>query len=200
MTTTVFFVRHVPHELQDQIQVGRREGVRLGPDAPARLQRLTERFAREPLAAVYASPIFRAQETAKAVAAAHPDLQVQTREGLNELEAGDWTGKTFEQMHEDPAWRVWNTARSLGRIPGGECMLEVQLRMIAVLEEIRRAHPDQHVAIVSHGDPIKAAVLYLVGLPLDAYQRIEVEPGSISTVAVGDWGAKLIRLNEVVYP
>ena len=198
--TTVFYVRHVPHELQDQIQVGRREGVRLGPDAPARLQRLAERCAREPLAAVYASPLFRAQETAKAIAGGHAGLEVHTRDGLHELDAGDWTGKTFEQMHEDPAWAVWNDARSLGRIPGGESMLEVQARMIAVLEEIRRAHPDQHVAVVSHGDPIKSALLYLLGLSLDAFQRIEVEPGSISTVVVGDWGAKLIRLNETVYP
>ena len=200
MTTTVFYVRHVPHELQDKIQVGRRDGIRLRADAPERLQRLTERFAREPLAAVYSSPISRAQETAKAVAAGHAGLEVRVREGLDELDAGDWTGKTFEQMHADPAWRVWNTVRSLGRIPGGESMLEAQARMIAVLEEIRRDHPDQSVAVVGHGDPIKAALLYLLGLPLDAYQRIEVEPGSISTVVVGDWGAKLIRLNEAVYP
>jgi probable phosphoglycerate mutase len=200
VTTTVFYVRHVPHELQDKVQVGRREGVRLRADAPERLQRLTERFAREPLAAVYASPILRAQETAKAVGAAHPGLEVRTCDGLNELDAGDWTGLGFEAMQQDPAYEVWNSVRSLGRIPGGESMLEVQSRMIAVLEEIRDAHPDQSVAIVSHGDPIKAALLYLLGLSLDAYQRIEVEPGSVSTVAVGDWGAKLIRLNEAVYP
>ena len=200
MTTTVFYVRHVPHELQDKIQVGRAEGIRLRADAPPRLQRLTERFTREPLAAVYASPISRAQETAKAVAASREGLEVRTREGLNELDAGDWTGLSFEQMAADPAHRVWNSVRSLGRIPGGESMLEVQLRMIAVLEEIRRAHAEQAVAVVSHGDPIKAALLYLLGLSLDAFQRIEVEPGSVTTVVVGDWGAKLIRLNEAVYP
>jgi probable phosphoglycerate mutase len=200
VTTTVFYVRHVPHELQDKIQVGRTEGVQLREDAPERLARLTERFAREPLAAVYASPMLRTQETAKAVAAAHPKLKLQTREGLNELDAGDWTGLNFEEMREAPGYRTWNEQRSLGRIPGGESMLEVQARMIAVLEEIRAAHSDQYVAVVSHGDPIKAALLYLLGMPLEGYQRIEIEPGSVSTVVVGDWGAKLIRLNEAVYP
>jgi probable phosphoglycerate mutase len=199
VTTTVFYVRHVPHELQDKIQVGRREGIKLREDAPERLAALTLRFAREPLAAVYASPVFRAQETAKAVAA-HGKLEVNTREGLHELDAGDWTGLDFKQMQKDPAHAVWNDHRSLGRIPGGESMLEVQARMIAVLEEIRRNHVDEHVAIVSHGDPIKAALLYLLGLPLDAYQKIEIEPGSVTTLVVGDWGMKLIRLNEAVYP
>jgi broad specificity phosphatase PhoE len=51
---------------------------------------------------------------------------------------------------------------------------------------------------VSHGDPIKALTLYLLGLPLDAYDRIEPEPGSTTVFAVGDWGAKLIRLNETL--
>ena len=127
-------------------------------------------------------------------------LEIQTREGLNELDVGDWTGLGFAAVQLNPSYKTWNQARSLARVPGGESMLEVQARMIAVLEEIRRAHPDGAVAIVSHGDPIKSALLYLLGLSLDAYSRIEVEPGSISTVLVGDWGAKLLRLNEVVRP
>jgi len=54
------------------------------------------------------------------------------------------------------------------------------------------------VVLVSHADVIKAALLYHLGLPLDAHARFDVDPASISTLAVGDWGAKVIRLNEVV--
>ena len=198
-TTTVFYVRHVPHELQDKVQVGRREGVKLGPDAPERLARLRARFARERLDAVYASPVFRAQETAKAVAGDR-GLEIHTLDQLTELDAGDWTGLGFAAMHLNPSYKTWNQARSLARVPGGESMLEVQARMIAALEQVRRDHPEGAVAMVSHGDPIKSALLYLLGLPLDAYGRIEIEPGSISTVVVGDWGAKILRLNEAVYP
>jgi probable phosphoglycerate mutase len=194
-TTTVFFVRHVPHSLQDQMQVGRMDGITLGEDAPPRLARLAERFKLENLAAVYASPIHRTQVTAHAIADPK-GLEVQTRDGLIEIDAGEWEGKTFEEMQADPRHHPWNTARSVNRIPGGETMLEMQVRMISVVEEARRAHPGEKVLLVSHGDPIKAALLYLVGLPIDSYDKITVDPASISTVAVGDWGSKLIRLNE----
>jgi probable phosphoglycerate mutase len=194
-TTTVFFVRHVPHSLQDQMQVGRMDGITLGEDAPPRLARLAERFKLENLAAVYASPIHRTQVTAHAIADPK-GLEVRTRDGLVEIDAGEWEGMTFEEMQADPRHDPWNTARSANRIPGGETMLEMQVRMIAVVEEARRAHPGEKVLLVSHGDPIKAALLYLVGLPIDSYDKITVDPASISTVAIGDWGSKLIRLNE----
>jgi broad specificity phosphatase PhoE len=57
---------------------------------------------------------------------------------------------------------------------------------------------ERSVILVSHSDVIKAALLYHLGLPIDAYSRIEVEPASISTLVVGDWGSKTLRLNEVV--
>lgn len=199
MTTTVHFVRHVPHALQGRVQVGRMGGVEVAEGSPARFAALGRRFGRERLAAVYASPIDRTQQTAHAIADP-AGLTVHTREDLNEIDVGEWTGRTFEELATDPAYAHWNGTRSLARCPGGESMLEVQVRMLRWLEMVRSDHPDQAVAAVSHGDPIKAVLLYLLGLPLDAYGRIEVEPASISTVVVGGvadpWGAKLIRLNE----
>lgn len=195
MTTTVFFIRHVPHIHQGRIHVGRMSDVPLAEGAPERLARLRARMAGERLDAVYASPILRARLTAEAVAG---DLSVQTREGLNEIDAGEWTGRAFDDFMDEPARAQWDQARSLNRVPGGETMLEVQARMVTVLEEVRGLHPDGRVALVSHGDPIKAALLYLLGLSLDAHDRIEVNPGSLSTAVVGDWGAKIFRLNEAV--
>ena len=197
MTTTVLFVRHVPHALQNRVFVSRQDGVPLADDAPERLERLAARLSREPLAAVYASPVQRTRETAAAIAAPH-GREVIARDAFVEIEYGAWSGREMEAMCSDPDWRVWNQVRSLARPPGGETMLEVQARMMAGLEQVRADHPDQTVAVVSHGDPIKTALLYLLGLPIDAYDRFEVEPGSISTVALGDWGAKLLRLNETV--
>ncbi|MBW3560286.1 MAG: histidine phosphatase family protein [Proteobacteria bacterium] len=199
MTTTVHLVRHVPHEHQGRIQVGRMGGVAVAEGSPARFQALGRRFKRESLAAVYASPIDRTQQTAHAIADP-AGVSVQTREDLNEIDVGEWTGRTFEDLADDLTYQHWNSSRGLARCPGGESMLEVQVRMLRWLEMVRSDHPDQTVAAVSHGDPIKSILLYLLGLPLDAYGRIEVEPASISTVVVGGvldpWGAKLIRLNE----
>jgi probable phosphoglycerate mutase len=199
VTTVVHLVRHVPHEHQGRIQVGRMGGVEVAEGSPARFEALGRRFAREDLAAVYASPIDRTQQTAHAIADP-AGLPVLTREDLNEIDVGEWTGRTFEEIKADPTHDHWNSARSLARCPGGESMLEVQVRMLRWLEMVRSDHPDQAVVAVSHGDPIKSILLYLLGLPLDAYDRIEVEPASVSTVVVGGvddpWGARLIRLNE----
>ena len=195
MTTTILFVRHVPHEHQDKVHVSRTEGVKLAKDAPKRLARLADRLRREKLAAVYASPVSRAIETAMAATERRRE-EVRVLDDLTETEFGEWTGKTVEEVHRDPRHGVWNRVRSLARPPGGETMLEVQARMVHGIEALRRDHPDQTVAVFSHGDPIKCAILYLLGMPLDFYDRIDVDPGSITTTMVGDWGAKVHRLNE----
>ena len=160
-----------------------------------RAGRLAERLRREELAAVYASPVSRAIETAMA-ATERPREDIRVLDDFTEIEFGEWTGKTVEEVDRDPRHKVWNSVRSLARPPSGETMLEVQARMVHGVEALRRDHPDQTVAVFSHGDPIKCAILYLLGMPLDFYDRIDIEPGSITTTVVGDWGAKILRLNE----
>jgi broad specificity phosphatase PhoE len=75
-------------------------------------------------------------------------------------------------------------------------MLEAQARVIGAMEKLRSIHHDEAVVLVSHGDVIKAALLYYFGLPIDAYQRFDIDPASISTVVVGDWGSKILCLNQ----
>ena len=79
-------------------------------------------------------------------------------------------------------------------------MLDVQVRAIRALEEIRRQHTDQVVAVVSHGDVIKATIAHYLGVPLDLFQRIEISPASISALAIYDRGARIIRLNDTGDP
>ncbi len=77
-------------------------------------------------------------------------------------------------------------------------MLEAQGRIVRALKELRDLHPGRSVILVSHSDVIKAALLYHLGMPLDSYSRLEIEPASISTLVVGDWGSRILRLNEAV--
>jgi probable phosphoglycerate mutase len=195
VSTTIFFVRHVPHALQDGTQVGRRDGIPLADDAADYLNPLAERLAGEPVKAVYASPISRTQQTAKAIAERH-DLPVHTEDDFQELDFAGWTGTSFDDLENDPEWRKWNAVRSLARAPGGETMVEVQSRMMRGVERVRRENPEGAAVVVSHGDPLKTVVLYLLGAPIDMYERLQIDPGSVTTAVVGDWGAKLIRLNE----
>lgn len=194
-TTTVFLVRHVPHALQGRVQVGRQDGIALAEGSPEKARRVGERLARERLDAIYCSPISRARETAAAVAEPH-GLEPVVQPDLSELDFGRWTGRSFDDLDADPDYRAWNAARAMHRAPGGETMLECQARMMRAVERARREHPDGRVALVSHGDPLKTVVLYLLGLPVDAYDRFDLDPGSVTGAVVGDWGAKLLFLNE----
>lgn len=193
MTTTVFLVRHAAHEHQGRIHVGRTEGVRLGPDRERHLAWLRDRFSREALDAVWASPVSRARETATAVAGGLP---VQTDAGLNEVDFGRWEGKTTQEVDADPEWRLWNASKSTFRIPGGETILETQGRMVDAIDRARRAHPDGKVALCSHGDPLKTVLAYHLGMPVDRIDNFEVDPPSVSALVVGDWGAKVLWINE----
>ena len=74
-------------------------------------------------------------------------------------------------------------------------MLETQTRMICEMVRLRAAHRDETVAVVSHGDPLRAVVMHYLGMPLDLVHRLEIEPGSLSVIEDGDWGARVLRLN-----
>jgi probable phosphoglycerate mutase len=169
--------------------------VHLNAAGRAQAQAVAERLAAEPIAAIYASPLERAQETAAPVAA-RLGLPMRTCEGLLEIDFGGWTGRRFEDLETDPAWRAWNRQRSLHRAPGGESMGEVQVRAVRTVEAIVGDHAHGVAALVSHGDVIKALVCHWLGLDLDHYDRFDIEPASITEVAVGDWGARVLRLNE----
>ena len=119
-------------------------------------------------------------------------------DALAEIDYGDWTGRSLDDLRQLETWKHWNAFRSGTRVPGGEAMLGVQARAVGEMLRLAGEHPAACLALVSHGDVIKAALLYGLGLPIDAYGRFEVEPASISTLVVGEWGSKVLRLNEVV--
>ena len=198
MTTTFLLVRHAAHDNVGGFLAGRKPGVHLGTAGRGQAARLGERLARETLDGLYASPRERTQETAQAIAAGR-DLAIGTEPDLDEIDFGHWSGRDFPDLNTDPLWRQWNTVRSVARTPGGETMLDVQTRVLGLMERLGRAYAERSVALVTHADVIKAAVSYHLGLPIDAWSRFEVSPASLTTLVVGDWGAKLLGLNEVVW-
>lgn len=197
MTTTFFLVRHAAHDRVGTVLCGRMPGVHLGAIGKAQAERLAARFANETIACIGTSPVERAVETAEPIAA-RLRQPLEICEEIAEIDFGAWSGTTFEALAQDPRWATWNSARSNSRPPYGETMLEAQTRIVGAMEQLRGRYAEGSVILVSHSDVIKAALLYHLGLPIDAYARFEVEPASISTLVVGDWGSKVLRLNEVV--
>ena len=194
MTTTFHLVRHGSHDRLDRTLCGRMDGVRLGEAGHAEARGAAEQLQHEPLAAVVSSPLERCRQTATAVAHLH-SVDVDVDPAFVELDFGDWTGLSFDELEQDPRFEPWNSRRSLNRPPNGESLGEAQMRAVRGLESLMKRFPDQTVAVVSHSDIIKALAAHILGLNLDFYHRFDVDPASITTLVLGDWGAKLIRLN-----
>jgi probable phosphoglycerate mutase len=193
LTLLLHLVRHAHYPLVGEAPGGRSEHS-LSPQGRAQAQALAERLAAPPLAAVYTSPRARARETAAPLAARH-GLEPRPEPALDELDYGAWTGRPFAELVGDPVWRRYNAARSLTRIPGGETMAEAQARLLAFVERTRETHSDAAVAAVGHADPFRALLCYLLGLPLDLFARIELEPAGLAIMAVDPWGARLLALH-----
>lgn len=197
MTVTFLLLRHAAHDNVGSFLAGRMPGVVLGEAGRAQADRLARRLRLERIDAVFASPRERAQQTAQAVAEACA-LPMDTAAELDEIDFGRWSGRGFEALQQDPLWQRWNAVRSLVRTPGGETMLDVQRRVLALMERLARQQDGRWLALVSHADVIKAAVLHHLGMAVDAWPRFDIAPASITRLAVGDWGAKLLGLNETV--
>jgi probable phosphoglycerate mutase len=192
----LLLIRHASNDWLGKRLAGWTPGVHLNDKGRAEAEALAKGLAAIPLDAIYSSPLERTLETAKPVAAAQR-LSIEIREALGESHIGDWAGQTLEELQKDDLWPVVQAYPGGFRFPGGESMQETQARFVAEIDAIRDAHPKQTVAVVSHSDPIKLAVAYYTGLPLDLFQRLVISPASVTALSFSRFGPRLICMNYV---
>ena len=196
---TVLLIRHAHTDAIGLRLSGRLPGIELSASGAAQAERLGERLAAEfPLAAIYSSPLERARVTAAAVAR-HQRARVEVCDDLSEIDFGSWTGKTFDELDADPAWHVFNRARAAARIPGGERPADVQARSVGAIARLADLHPGRTIAVVSHGDVLRFALLHYCSISLDLYYCLDIEPGSVSAVRLSSAGARVLYVNEGKY-
>jgi probable phosphoglycerate mutase len=147
--------------------------------------------------AIQSSPQRRAQQSAGLLAARF-GLAVEIAAVADEIDLGDWTGRSFDELSNDPAWARWNSQRGSSRPPNGETMQSLQQRVVGHLEQLRNDGSDGTLVIVSHAEPIRVALLHYSGLPLDDFMSVAVDPASISTLAVDRAGIHISRINKKV--
>jgi broad specificity phosphatase PhoE len=198
VTATLLLIRHAAHVELGRLLSGRRRDVALSREGLEQAEIVADLLAVEPLAAVYSSPRERAYYTARSVAEAH-ELPVTIADELDEVDFGDWTGTAFNDLEGDPAWNAWNEARATARPPGGESMAEAVARAARALEAIAAEHAGRTVACVSHCDVIRGVLAHYLGLPLDNLLRFDIDPASVSRLALGNWGARIMTVNERLY-
>lgn len=193
--TKLLLIRHALTDSVGQRLSGRTPSVPLNAEGQAQAQKLAERLAPVPLAAIYSSPLERALQTAAPLAQRH-QLEPIVSEDFLEIDFGHWTNRTFQGLAGEPEFQRFNSFRSHTRIPGGELMLEAQARTVAGLGRLCAQHPGATVAVVSHADLLKAAVAYYAGIPLDLFQRLEISPASVSGLEIFEETAQILFLND----
>jgi len=107
-------------------------------------------------------------------------LGVEISPALDELDFGTWTGRSFGALDLDPRWLHWNRARSRTSPPGGESMQNAQQRIVSHLQHLVESYPGKCIAIATHAEIIRAAILHVMNLPLDQWSQIEVPLASIT--------------------
>jgi broad specificity phosphatase PhoE len=194
--TTFFLVRHAAHDNVGSFLAGREVDVPLGAAGREQAERLALRMSRERADMIHTSPRRRTRETAAAVAAAM-GLRETVAENLDEIDFGkEWCGRSFDDLNCEPLWRTWNKERAMARTPAGESLADVQRRVVGHMERVRGDAPEKSAVLVSHADPIKLALAHYLELRVESIDRFDIAPASISAIVVGDWGAKLLGLNE----
>lgn len=191
--TTILLVRHATTAATGKRLGGWTPGVHLDDNgveqAEAAAQRITASGA--DVAAVYASPLERTQDTARIIATS-VGLRVRTRRGLGEVDYGEWTDRPLGQLRRRKDWAVIQQTPSRFTFPGGESIRGAQSRVVEELESLAAEHPKDTIVAVSHADIIKAAVAHFLGMPLDTFQRIVVSPASITVLALPEGGAPML--------
>lgn len=187
--TLVLIVRHGLTAATGSALTGRTPGISLDDRGRAQAAAVAARLAEVKLDAIVSSPLDRCFETAEAVASAQKGsaeaVPVQTDERFIEVGYGDWTGKPLRKLAHEPLWRVVQSHPSAATFPGeeGEALADMQRRaMTGIRDWNAKLGPQATYLICSHGDVIKAILADSLGLHLDMYQRINIDPCSLSVI------------------
>lgn len=194
----LLFIRHGENDFVKTGKLpGQTSGIHLNERGQKQAQALGEALTHVPIKAVYSSPLERAIETAEPIATSHK-LQIQRESGLMDANVGRWQGKSLKVLRLTNAWKIVQHSPSRFQFPEGESFMVLQTRIVNAVEGIVRKHknPKDIIAVVFHADPIKLAVSHFLGLPLDHFQRLSCDTGSVTALYVGEMGANLIKLNQ----
>lgn len=199
---TLILVRHGRSTANTAgVLAGWTPGVALDERGTAQAAALPGRLAALPLAAAVTSPLQRCQETLAPLLAARPELPLHTDERIGECHYGDWSGRKLAELADEPLMRVVQQHPSAAAFPGGESMRAMQARAVDAVRDWNARIEEEHGAdavylMCSHGDIIKALVADALGLHLDLFQRISVEPCSVTAVRYTQLRPFVVRLGD----
>ena len=196
--TTVVLVRHGLTAMTGPVLAGWTPGLHLDERGEKQAAAVAERLRQVPFTALVSSPLDRCLDTAGAIAAGR-DLELQVEPRLGECRYGDWTGRPLKELAKDPLWKVVQNHPSAVTFPGpeGEPLRETQNRAVAAVRDWNaQLGPDATWLACSHGDVIKAVVADALGLHLDQFQRISIDPCSVTVIRYTELRPFVVRVND----
>jgi probable phosphoglycerate mutase len=193
--TTLFLIRHGLTAVTGSRLYGRTGGIHLDERGRRQAAALVERFEGVRLTALYSSPLERCTETLQPLATAR-GLEIRTSDALIEMDAGDWTGRTLPSLRRTKLWNTVQRSPSRFHFPAGESFVEAEARLLDEVEQIVSRHPRGRVVVGTHGDLVGMLISHYTGAHLDQFQRVMVEPASVSVVHLGEGIPRILLVND----
>lgn len=194
-STRIVLVRHGVTAETGKVLYGREPGHPLSETGAQQVEATAARLAGFPIAAIYSSPIERTRQTAAPIARSH-GLTVELLDAVIESDAGEFTGQTFSDLAKLDSWKAVHRSPSRFAFPGGESFASLQARTVTALEELAKRHPGETIVVVSHADPIRAALVHYTGSHLDHIDKFAVSPASVNIIEVSPYGASVLKFND----
>jgi ribonuclease H / adenosylcobalamin/alpha-ribazole phosphatase len=191
----IMLVRHATCAQMDDVLLGRSLDLPLDERGEGQARALSRRLQVHWPFTLESSPRRRARHTAGIIAAPR-DLPVRIVPQMDEVDFGNWSGRSFAALAADPQWRRWNRYRSVSRTPAGDCIRDVQLRALKHFESLQAQGGT--VVIVTHAEVIRAIALLAMGASIDEYTKVDIAPASVTAINVNGSDLRLDCLNQQV--
>jgi len=194
---SIYLLRH-GHSTANakSVLAGRDFKVKLSPVGEKQAVAVADELSNKKFEKIYSSPLPRCMQTVEPLAK-KLKIDIQISEGLIEMEYGDWSGKKLSSLSRKKLWGTIQSRPSLVRFPNGESFLEMQSRAIESVNKL--AIPGKNVLLCSHGDVIKAIVAGFLGLHLDKFQSLSIDPASITAIDLVNGRARLRLMNDTSF-
>lgn len=195
--STIYLLRHGHSTANAKaILAGRDASVSLSQRGVEQARSVAKELESKKITTIFSSPMPRCLETVQPFAS-KSKLKIVKIDGLLEMEYGDWSGKKLLTLSRKKLWSEIQARPSLVRFPNGESFTEMQGRALESIKEI--AIPGKEILVCSHGDVIKAIVAGLLGLHLDNFQRLTIDPASITVISLSANSAQIRTMNSTAH-
>jgi broad specificity phosphatase PhoE len=194
----LYLVRHGENEYTREGRLaGRQPGVHLNARGNQQAVAIATYLADVKFQAIYSSPLERAIETIQPLAS-NLNIPIQIRDGLNETDVGEWENKLLKDLRKMPEWKILERSPSRMVFPSGESHVVLLNRLVGEVDILCRSNnKGDNLLLCFHADPIKMMIAHFIGLPLDAFNKLVIDTGSISILKVEQYQSQLILFNLI---